>query len=198
MFARCLLCVFCLGILIGCGADKDIVEEDEVLSDTDAADSGLYSEDVPEGAPVVTLIDIACSYRGDHFDTSNFLRVDRPLAYTLIAYVQVDEVLVLDGKTEVKSYRAPLGIPAGRTESFRFGVGSYSDPVGFSLTLTLLPASSRKEIELPVVVPLGRDPGPDRGHYFNVPEGHQFQPYRVGTPSQIIHKGEDIVKEEED
>ena len=35
-------------------------------------------------------------------------------------------------------------------------------------------------------------------HDFNAPEGHQFQPYWVGTPSQIVHKGEDIIKEEED
>ena len=198
MFARFLLCIFGLIFLISCGADKDIVTEVEGLpkiteiSDTSGADA-VSSDHLTGDIPVVTLSADGLWDEGGRLMIQYSLEIDRPLAHNLSIYL---EYVSFDVEGHIRSNgRSLSGILQGETESLElfFGGG-----LSNKLMLTILPASKQKEVTLPRDAFVGFKGDFEEKIYFPVPEGYQFKPYRVGTPSQIVHKREDIVKEEED
>ena len=198
MFARCLLCVFCLVALIGCGAEDEVIEEDEVSLDPDEGESsdGVSPDGYSGDIPVVTLsADGLWDEEGGELGIQYSLEIDRPLAHNLSIYLEYVSFGFEDLIDRNGSGRFLSGILQGETESLALFFGGLSN----KLVLTILPASKQKEVTLPRDAFVGfKGDFAEEKIYFPVPEGYQFKPYRVGTPSQIVYKGEDIVKAEED
>ena len=178
MFARCLLCVFCLVFLIGCGADKNIVEEDEEGSDGVSLDS--YSGDVPTVSLVTELL------WDDELSIQFSLEADRPLKHNLSIYF---EQVLSSTSGHSSSSKGFLGILQGETESLSFiSSSSFYDKI----VLTILPASMRKEVVLPSSAYVGQDGGTKEEMSFPVPVGHQFKPYKIGDSKEIVVRREDL------
>ncbi len=185
MFARYLLCVLCLGTLISCGADRDIVVEDEISADgsdvPDAVSPDSYSGDIP----VVTLVTEGLWDEEGSLQIQFHLEIDRSLEHNLsICFERVHFSVFGHDNSD----RGLLGILQGETESLSFT--SYA--LANKTVLTILPASMRKEVVLPYRVYVGRDRDADEKVSFAVPVGHQFKPYKIGDPGEIILRRGDI------
>ena len=196
MFARCLLCVFCFVTLIGCGTDRNIVEEDEHLdngsdvSDTISPDS--YSGDVP----VVTLVIDKFLDDADSLKFQYHLKIDRPLTHSLFVYVEENEMSSSFSSTWDTTEKYLLYVPVGKIKSWTYWIRHSNASV---LMMRILPADMRHGIELPTLTRSGRRDltVPGTNNHVRVPLGHQFKPYRIGHPSQIVRKRDEIDRGED-
>jgi hypothetical protein len=191
MFARYLLCVLCLIVLISCGAENVVVEDEfpddgSGVPDTVSPDS--YSGDVPT---VILVIDGLW----DDVNTLSFechLEVDRPPAHDLFVYLEANGMYE-DRLPVTWDYGGKflMYVPAGNANpwTYRFWHDS-----AFLFMMRILPANMRHDIKLPISTAYGRDKAvPSSEKNVEGPSSdHQFKPYRIGDPSQIVRKLDEI------
>ena len=128
-----------------------------------------------------------------------YLMIDRTFDYHLFVYVenQVLEPQITGGGARV--YRFLHIIPRGQHTSARLSCGNY---IGFEpfvkVSVSIVPHTEMDEIELPVRVDIDKntkltselDIMPDYRIFLH--KDHDFQPYRIASPSYIIGESDEI------
>ena len=156
----------------------------------------------PPGPPVVYLIEDNRYTSDPNIEKpfpllDHYLMIDRILYYDLFVYVeyQVLEPWITGGGA--RSHRFLHIIPKGQYISARLSCGNY---IGFEpyvkASVRILPYKEMDEIELPVRVDLDKNAKvvveSDIAPEIFLRKDHDFQPYRIASPSYIIGEREEI------